>query len=204
MNSPRLSCVRLLALCSLLGLGAGRLLGGDLGGQVTDARTRAPLPGAEVTLLPSGRTVAADPGGRFSFADLPAGNYTLQVRYLGFEPRVEPVAVPAAGAGTVNIALGSEVVQLSAVTVEGYREGRARALQQEMRGADEVFICSTAGGIMPVRAVDDQAIGDGSPGPTTQRLAALYWSKRESGWHGTAIDSTPAEAGTTDTQQGKR
>lgn len=82
---------------------------------------------------------------------------------------------------------------------------RTAAIAPEtLRGADEVFICSTAGGIMPVRAVDDQAIGDGSPGPTTQRLAALYWSKREAGWHGTAIDSTPAEAGTTDTQQGKR
>ncbi len=54
------------------------------------------------------------------------------------------------------------------------------------------------------RAVDDQAIGDGGPGPTTQRLAALYWSRREAGWYGTAIDPAPAEAGTTDTQQGKR
>jgi branched-chain amino acid aminotransferase len=54
--------------------------------------------------------------------------------------------------------------------------------------ADEVFICSTAGGIMPVRKVDDRVIGDGAPGPATQRLARLYWDKREAGWHGTDID----------------
>lgn len=131
MNSLRPSRVRLLAACSLLALGVSRLPGGDLAGQITDARSRAPLPGAEVTLTPSGRTAAADLGGRFAFADVPAGNYTLEVRYLGFDPRVESVAVPATGARTVNVALGSEVVQLSAVTVEGYREGRARALQQK-------------------------------------------------------------------------
>ncbi|MBL8698459.1 MAG: aminotransferase class IV [Alphaproteobacteria bacterium] len=56
-----------------------------------------------------------------------------------------------------------------------------------LRSAQEVFICSTAGGIMPVRKVDDATIGDGAPGPTTRRLEQLYWRKREQGWLGTPI-----------------
>lgn len=64
----------------------------------------------------------------------------------------------------------------------------ARLSPDDLRGADEVFICSTAGGIMPVRQVDDRPIGDGAPGPTTERLRMLYWSKRDAGWHGTDID----------------
>ncbi|MFN7195087.1 MAG: aminotransferase class IV [bacterium] len=64
----------------------------------------------------------------------------------------------------------------------------ARLSPDDLRGADEVFICSTAGGIMPVRQVDDRPIGDGGPGPTTERLRMLYWSKRDAGWHGTDID----------------
>src|ERR671920_792922 len=35
----------------------------------------------------------------------------------------------------------------------------------ELRSADEVFISSTAGGIIPVTTVDGEAIGDGEPGP---------------------------------------
>ncbi len=29
---------------------------------------------------------------------------------------------------------------------------------------------------------------DGVPGPLMARLAALYWSKQEAGWHGTPVD----------------
>ncbi len=54
--------------------------------------------------------------------------------------------------------------------------------------ADEVFISSTAGGIMPVTKVDGGAIGDGAPGPLTTRIHDLYWSKKEAGWHATPID----------------
>ena len=48
-----------------------------------------------------------------------------------------------------------------------------------IRGAEEVFITSTAGGIMPVRTIDGQAVGDGAPGPVTQRLSELYWKMHE-------------------------
>jgi TonB-dependent receptor len=120
-----------LAVVSLLGLCSSRLFGGDIVGQITDAQSRAPLPGAVVTVVESGRTVTADPGGRFSLTDLSAGTYTLQVRYLGYEVRSESVTVTESGARAVNVALGSEVVELSAMTVEGYREGRSRALQQK-------------------------------------------------------------------------
>ena len=58
----------------------------------------------------------------------------------------------------------------------------------ELSQADEVFLSSTAGGIMPVRSVDGEAIGEGTPGPVTARLKDLYWSKREAGWHATPVD----------------
>src|SRR5262245_25424263 len=44
-----------------------------------------------------------------------------------------------------------------------------------LREADEVFITSTAGGIMPVRAIDGRPIGDGAPGPVTVRMKEMYW-----------------------------
>jgi branched-chain amino acid aminotransferase len=54
--------------------------------------------------------------------------------------------------------------------------------------ADEVFLSSTAGGILPVTRVDGRPVASGSPGPLTERLRQLYWSKQEAGWHGTPID----------------
>ena len=48
-----------------------------------------------------------------------------------------------------------------------------------LRGADEIFLTSTAGGIMPVTRIDGEAIGDGKPGPITGRLTELYWAKHD-------------------------
>jgi len=47
---------------------------------------------------------------------------------------------------------------------------------EEMHQADEVFVTSTAGGIMPVTKVDSHALGDGKPGPITLQLREHYWS----------------------------
>jgi len=48
-----------------------------------------------------------------------------------------------------------------------------------LKAADEVFITSTAGGIMPVTEIDGAAIADGNIGPITSRLMALYWRKHD-------------------------
>ena len=58
---------------------------------------------------------------------------------------------------------------------------------EALRAADEVFLTSTAGGILPVTRVDGRALGDGRPGPLTTRLRDLYWSRQEAGWHGTPV-----------------
>jgi branched-chain amino acid aminotransferase len=58
----------------------------------------------------------------------------------------------------------------------------------ELRAADEVFITTTAGGIIGISAVDGERIGAGAPGPVTRRLDDLYWAKRRSGWLATPID----------------
>jgi branched-subunit amino acid aminotransferase/4-amino-4-deoxychorismate lyase len=54
--------------------------------------------------------------------------------------------------------------------------------------AEEVFITSTAGGIMPVGRIDGQAVGDGRPGAFTTRLTALYWAKHEDPAWTTTVD----------------
>jgi branched-chain amino acid aminotransferase len=57
----------------------------------------------------------------------------------------------------------------------------------DLYAADEVFLTSTAGGIMPLVEIDGRPIGDGKPGPVAQRVHGLYWALRESGRDGTPI-----------------
>jgi len=45
---------------------------------------------------------------------------------------------------------------------------------EEALGAAEAFYTSASSFVMPVVAIDDQAIGDGRPGPLTRRLRQLY------------------------------
>jgi branched-chain amino acid aminotransferase len=64
----------------------------------------------------------------------------------------------------------------------------------ELRNADEVFISSTAGGVMGVTRLDDRIFGNDRPGPTTETLHDAYWRFRREGWCGEAIDYERAEA----------
>jgi branched-chain amino acid aminotransferase len=54
---------------------------------------------------------------------------------------------------------------------------------QELRDADEIFVSSTAGGVMPVTRLDGRILGNDRPGAVSERLRALYWRKRAEGWH---------------------
>jgi branched-subunit amino acid aminotransferase/4-amino-4-deoxychorismate lyase len=58
---------------------------------------------------------------------------------------------------------------------------------EALRTADEAFLSSTAGGIMPVAQVDGKPLGAGRPGPYATRFRSLYWAKREAGWLGTPV-----------------
>ena len=63
-----------------------------------------------------------------------------------------------------------------------------RVTPQEFRDADEVFLSSTAGGIMPIAKIDDRILCNGRPGPLSTRLKDLYWRKHDEGWHATPVD----------------
>jgi len=57
-----------------------------------------------------------------------------------------------------------------------------------MRGAEEIFLTSTAGGIVPVKSIDGNAVGDGGVGPVTQRLTDMYWALHEDDAYTTPVE----------------
>ena len=80
--------------------------------------------------------------------------------------------------------------------MEGLSYDARRLDPEELANADEVFAATTAGGIMPIIALDSVPVADGAAGPHTLRLQELYWAKRNEGWHGTRAEhilaATPA------------
>jgi branched-chain amino acid aminotransferase len=56
---------------------------------------------------------------------------------------------------------------------------QARALPAgELRGAREVFLSTSGGGVLPVTRVDGRPVGDGAVGPVVRQLVQTYWD-----WH---------------------
>jgi len=63
----------------------------------------------------------------------------------------------------------------------------ARALPaDEARRAQEVFVSTSGGGVLPVTRIDGRPVADGAVGPVTRRLVQTYWD-----WHSDARFSTP-------------
>jgi branched-chain amino acid aminotransferase len=58
----------------------------------------------------------------------------------------------------------------------------------ELNAADEIFLATTAGGIMPVSRIDGRILGNDRPGPISSRLRETIWAKRAQGWHATPIE----------------
>ena len=60
----------------------------------------------------------------------------------------------------------------------------------ELRGAQEVLLSTSGGGVLPVTRVDQQAIGNGQPGPITRQLVQTYWAWHADPAYSRAIDYT--------------
>jgi len=104
---------------SALMLLAPLVTGGDtLSGRVTD-REGHPLAGATVLVVELHRVALSHTDGRFRFADMPVGIYTVTVRRLGFAPLARRVTV--SGSTTLDLTLERTSVWVEPVTVTATR-----------------------------------------------------------------------------------
>jgi branched-chain amino acid aminotransferase len=58
----------------------------------------------------------------------------------------------------------------------------------EAREADEIFLATTAGGVMPASRIDGRIMGNDRPGPISTKIKDSFWAKRAAGWHATPVD----------------
>src|ERR1700682_535577 len=98
---------------------------GVIAGTAKDEANSA-LPSALIELQPLGRKATSDDQGQFRIADVPAGEYTLAVSYVGFAPFSTTVKVEPGQTANVNavlkVASVSDQVMVTAERVQGEAE----------------------------------------------------------------------------------
>jgi branched-chain amino acid aminotransferase len=76
---------------------------------------------------------------------------------------------------------------LELCAMEGIKAEVAAIPRAQLEDADEVFIASTAGGVMPISRVGPRILGNDRPGPLSAKLKDVYWQKHREGWHATPV-----------------
>lgn len=110
-------------------------------GKVTDARTGANLKGAKVTFEETGQWVSTNDLGEFRLSNIPMGNATLTVSYLGYAEQSDSISVrDESVTHSFSLRGGSEIEE---IVVFGQRSARTIALNQERTAANSTTVLSS-------------------------------------------------------------
>jgi len=139
----------------------------------------------------------------FHWADLTSGQFEALDRQADFALLLDADGYVTEGAGfNVFMVIDGIVVTPDAGVLEGVtrrsvlelcdelgipREVR-RVTAEEAREADEIFLSTTAGGVMPASRIDGRIMNNDSPGPISAKIKDTFWAKRAAGWHATPVD----------------
>lgn len=151
-----------------MGLCSNAQKNGVIAGKITESENNFSLPGATVKISSGNRYTISDQIGDFEFLNVPAGNYEVQVIYIGYQPLTQNVVVEEGKTATVNFSLHSGSENLNEVVVTGDRiRGQARALNQQKNNRNITNVISSD----QVGRFPDANIGDALkrvPGITMQ------------------------------------
>lgn len=108
---------------------------GEIVGSVSDAGQTIALRSAQVRIVELDRVAVTERDGSFRFAEVPAGDYTLEIAYVGAETNRRTVIVPETGAVRADIALSG--IGTDEILVIGQAANLSSALSRK-READGV------------------------------------------------------------------
>ncbi|MDR2272938.1 MAG: TonB-dependent receptor [Sphingobacterium sp.] len=117
---------------------------GVITGKVMEKMTKASLPGATVRLNVGNRYTISDQTGDYEFLKVPAGTYTVEVVYMGYQPQRQTVTVVKGENTIVNFSLEDASLRMDQVEVMSDRvRGQARALNQQKNKSNITNIISS-------------------------------------------------------------
>jgi len=131
VNKAPLRAAMLLISCSIPAMAQA----GGLNGQVFDASETRALKAAQVIITELGRSTTTNSNGNYIFADIPAGDYTVEVRYVGAETLTRTISITEEDIVTANFSVAA--VGGGEILVIGQAANQASALSRQ-KAADGV------------------------------------------------------------------
>ena len=95
---------------------------GTVAGQVTDKSNQQPVVGAQVLITGTSLQARTGRDGHFTIIKVPAGQYSVQVRIIGYATGTMSVSVAAGEVATADFALTAAAVPLDAIVVSATGE----------------------------------------------------------------------------------
>lgn len=110
----------------------------SFGGRITDASNTVYFEGAKVRIKELNITVISARDGSFRFSQLPAGNYTLEISYIGVPTVEKSISVAETGNSQQKFIIGNEQEAMDNIIVYGQRASQAGAINRQ-KNADNLM-----------------------------------------------------------------
>jgi TonB-linked SusC/RagA family outer membrane protein len=101
-------------------------------GTITDARTGAPIAGAQVSIRDRGLGVLSSETGRFLIVNLPEGRLELRVLFLGYAPQSRTLEVAEGETAVQDFQLSIQAIQLEELVATGYAQQTRREVSSSI------------------------------------------------------------------------
>ena len=124
-----------LSLLLLFCTGTVFAAGGQIHGVISDSNTGEFLPGANVFIKGTAIGSSTNLNGEYLILNIPPGQYTLVVSYIGYETKERPIKITVKSSLKQDIHLDFSIIDLSgdAVVITAQREGQIAAINQQIR-----------------------------------------------------------------------
>lgn len=123
---------------------------GEVRGKVTDATRGEGLAGANVILNGTTLGASTDVDGIYNIRKVPAGQYTVTVRFVGYKLQAKNVTVQTGGTVSANFALEGTAVQMNEIVVTG----QGAAIEKRRLSSAVETISSKDVQLAPVKSLD--------------------------------------------------
>jgi hypothetical protein len=104
---------------------------GTIKGRVVDSESLA-MPGSMVTISSITKGAVSDLNGFYYLTGIPAGEYQVEVSYIGFISQQSTVKVEAGQVTELNFQMEPGVEEMEEIVVTGFLQGQSKALNLQM------------------------------------------------------------------------
>ena len=118
-------------------------ISGNLHGIVTDAQEGDKLPGANILVEGTSLGAATNVDGEYTIANIPVGQYTIRVSYIGYQSQTLEVNIQNGRTLEKNFELSPEVIEGEVVTVTAQARGQLAAINEQLTSTRIINVVSS-------------------------------------------------------------